>query len=138
MSQLESLSTAQQRSRAPGPDSQSELDLSDYERGLQTRLFSAVLLIPKRFTDWMQGLSDDVYVRVEDSRKMQRAVIPTGIRVAYSPTEIPSGWLRCGPGINVSRSTYASLFARIGTTFGAGDGTTTFGLPNEPGNIIAI
>lgn len=137
MNSLDSISTAQQRARAPGPDSQSELDLSDYERGLQLRLFSAVLLIPKRFTDWMQSLSDDVYVRSDDVRKMQRSVIPTGIRVAYSATEIPSGWLRCNFAA-VSRSDYAPLFARIGTTFGAGDGSTTFNVPNEPNNIIAI
>lgn len=42
---------------------------------------------------------------------------------------IPSGWLLCF-GVAVSRTTYADLFAAIGTTFGAGDGSTTFNLPN--------
>ena len=41
----------------------------------------------------------------------------------------PSGYLLC-TGTAVSRSTYATLFAVIGTTFGAGDGSTTFNLPN--------
>lgn len=42
---------------------------------------------------------------------------------------LPDGWLQCN-GANVSRTTYALLFAAIGTTFGAGDGSTSFGLPN--------
>ena len=41
----------------------------------------------------------------------------------------PTGWLLC-TGTAVSRSTYAALFAVIGTTFGSGDGSTTFNVPN--------
>jgi microcystin-dependent protein len=41
----------------------------------------------------------------------------------------PTGWLACN-GANVSRSTYSALFAVVGTTWGAGDGSTTFTLPN--------
>lgn len=44
----------------------------------------------------------------------------------------PSSWLNCN-GAAISRSTYASLFALIGTTFGTGDGSTTFNLPNFNG-----
>lgn len=44
----------------------------------------------------------------------------------YTP---PSGWLICD-GSAISRSIYANLFAAIGTTFGSGDGSTTFNLPN--------
>jgi microcystin-dependent protein len=43
-------------------------------------------------------------------------------------TTIPAGYLLCD-GSAVSRTTYADLFAVIGTTFGAGDGSTTFNLP---------
>lgn len=43
---------------------------------------------------------------------------------------LPTGWLLCDAS-NVSRSTYARLFAVIGETFGAGDGSTTFTLPND-------
>jgi microcystin-dependent protein len=42
----------------------------------------------------------------------------------------PTGWLACN-GAAVSRSTYATLFATIGTTYGTGDGSTTFNLPNS-------
>ena len=45
-----------------------------------------------------------------------------------------SGWLRCD-GSAVSRTTYATLFAEIGTTFGTGDGSTTFNLPDMRGRF---
>lgn len=44
-------------------------------------------------------------------------------------TGVPTSWLLCG-GEAVSRTTYAALFAAIGTTYGAGDGSTTFNVPN--------
>ena len=47
-----------------------------------------------------------------------------------SPT-MPPGWLEL-LGTNVSRTTYAALFSKIGTTYGAGDGATTFTLPSLP------
>jgi microcystin-dependent protein len=48
----------------------------------------------------------------------------------YQPSQnIPSGWLLCN-GAAVSRTTYANLFAVIGTNFGTGNGSTTFNLPN--------
>lgn len=47
---------------------------------------------------------------------------------------VPSGWLECN-GATVSRTTYATLFAAIGTTYGAGDGSTTFGLPDMRGEF---
>jgi microcystin-dependent protein len=54
---------------------------------------------------------------------------PTGGLIMWSTATAPTGWLLCA-GAAVSRSTYAALFAVIGTTFGVGDGTTTFNLPN--------
>lgn len=47
---------------------------------------------------------------------------------------IPAGW-RKHDGAALSRTTYAALFARIGTTYGAGDGSTTFNLPNRSGRF---
>jgi len=48
----------------------------------------------------------------------------------------PAGWLLCD-GSAVSRDTYADLFDAIGTTFGAGDGSTTFNLPDLRGRVFA-
>lgn len=45
----------------------------------------------------------------------------------FAFASLPAGWLALGQ--NVSRTTYAALFAAIGTTWGSGNGTTTFGLP---------
>ena len=55
--------------------------------------------------------------------------IPTGGIMMWSANVAPSGWLLCN-GTAVSRTTYAALFAIIGTTFGVGDNSTTFNLPN--------
>lgn len=54
---------------------------------------------------------------------------PVGTVEMYAGTSTPDGYLPCD-GSNVSRVTYASLFAALGTTWGAGNGTTTFGLPD--------
>ena len=58
----------------------------------------------------------------------QNAVL-TGALLMWPTGTAPSGYLLC-TGTAVSRTTYAALFAIIGTTFGAGDGSTTFNLPN--------
>lgn len=57
---------------------------------------------------------------------------PAGSIEMYAGANAPSGWLKCD-GSAVSRTTYAALFAAIGTTYGAGDGSTTFNLPNFNG-----
>ena len=60
--------------------------------------------------------------------------MPTGSVITWvgAPSSRPTGWLNCS-GLAVSRTTYADLFAVIGTYFGVGDGTTTFNLPDFRG-----
>ena len=60
--------------------------------------------------------------------------IPTATIVPWSSASVPSGFLECA-GAAVSRSTYSALFAIVGTTYGAGDGSTTFNLPDLQDNI---
>ncbi|MBC7746656.1 tail fiber protein [Pedobacter sp.] len=48
---------------------------------------------------------------------------------------VPTGWLACD-GVAVSRTTYAGLFTAISTTYGAGDGSTTFNVPNYKGRAL--
>lgn len=60
---------------------------------------------------------------------------PVGTVIAFAANSAPSGYLLCN-GAAVSRTTYASLFATIGTTYGAGDGSTTFNLPNLTDRFI--
>ena len=57
-----------------------------------------------------------------------------GMISPWAGTSIPSGWLLCD-GSAVSRTTYSPLFTVIGTTYGAGDGSTTFNLPNLKGRV---
>ena len=59
--------------------------------------------------------------------------IPTATIVPWSDSSAPTGFLECN-GAAVSRSTYAALFAVIGTTYGAGDGSTTFNVPDLQDN----
>jgi microcystin-dependent protein len=60
--------------------------------------------------------------------------IPTATIVPWSDSSIPSGFLECN-GAAVSRSTYAALFAVVGTTYGAGDGSSTFNVPDLQDNV---
>ena len=60
--------------------------------------------------------------------------IPTATIVPWSDSSVPSGFLECN-GAAVSRSTYSALFAIIGTTYGAGDGSSTFNVPDLQDNV---
>lgn len=66
----------------------------------------------------------------------QLATIPIGAIIDFAGSAPPSAWLLCY-GQAVSRTTYASLFAVIGTTYGIGDGSTTFNLPDCRGRVSA-
>ena len=60
--------------------------------------------------------------------------IPTATIVPWSSSSVPSGFLECN-GAAVSRSTYSALFAIVSTTYGAGDGASTFNLPDLQDNV---
>ena len=60
---------------------------------------------------------------------------PVGTIIAVAYTGVPEGYMHCN-GAAVSRTTYANLFSKIGTTYGAGDGSTTFNLPNTVARFL--
>jgi microcystin-dependent protein len=60
--------------------------------------------------------------------------ITAGIIEMFAGATAPSGWLLCD-GAAVSRTTYSDLFAITSTTYGVGDGSTTFNLPNLNGRV---
>lgn len=62
--------------------------------------------------------------------------VPTATVAPYAGSSAPTGWLLCY-GQAVSRTTYADLFAIIDTTYGTGDGSTTFNLPDLRGRTVA-
>lgn len=63
-------------------------------------------------------------------------LVPVGSIMPYAGTSEPTGWLLCY-GQAISRTTYAALFAVVGTVYGSGDGSTTFNLPDLRGRVIA-
>jgi microcystin-dependent protein len=63
-------------------------------------------------------------------------LMPIGVIMPYAGASAPTGYLFCD-GDAVSRATYSDLFGIIGVTYGAGDGSTTFALPDLRGRVIA-
>ena len=62
-------------------------------------------------------------------------LIPAGSIIGWTSGTAPAGWLICD-GSAISRTTYAALFALIGTDYGVGDGSTTFNIPNLAGRTL--
>ncbi|MCA1403693.1 tail fiber protein [Ensifer sp. IC3342] len=76
----------------------------------------------------------DVYSKSEVDN-LTSSSVPAGTVIFYAKSTAPSGYLKAN-GAAVSRTTYSDLFAAIGTTFGAGDGSTTFNLPDLRGEFV--
>ncbi len=65
--------------------------------------------------------------------------VPAGTIIDFAGTAAPTGFLACPTtATNISRTTYATLFAAISTTWGAGDGSTTFGCPWFPADYAGV
>ena len=77
------------------------------------------------------GVDGDTDVTTVDRRValLELEITPTGSLTMFAGSSAPSGWLLCN-GAAVSRSTYADLFAVVGTTYGVGNGSTTFNVPD--------
>ena len=71
---------------------------------------------------------------VGDANNKAVPVMPVGCVIPFAGAAAPTGWLLC-QGQAVSRTTYAQLFSVIGTTYGSGDGSTTFNLPDMRGRV---
>lgn len=70
-----------------------------------------------------------------NSKAETRQMAPPGLVANFARSSAPTGWLRCN-GAAISRTAYAELFAAIGTTFGQGDGATSFNVPDLRGEFI--
>ncbi len=77
-----------------------------------------------------RGYAAQSYVDTEVTR-----AAPPGTVAYFARPNAPAGWLKCN-GATVGRAAYAGLFAAIGVTFGAGDGSTTFTLPDLRGEFL--
>ncbi len=80
------------------------------------------------------------YLSADGDGSFTFATLPTafvsGMLMPYAGASAPSGWLLCY-GQAISRSTYADLFTALGTTYGVGDGSSTFNLPDLRGRVVA-
>ena len=79
--------------------------------------------------------STDAVTKGQMDTAVSAAAIAPGITVPYAGSSAPSGWLLCN-GQAVSRTTYAALFAIVATTYGTGDGSTTFNVPDLRGEFV--
>ena len=73
---------------------------------------------------------------VTSAKLSSDAAFTAGMLMPYAGTSAPTGWL-LAYGQEISRTTYASLYAAIGTTYGVGNGSSTFNLPDLRGRVIA-
>lgn len=87
----------------------------------------------KEFFEWM--FNSDGTVSDAFKAEIQDVAVAVGVVVFRPIGTVPAGYLICN-GQAVSRTTYANLFAVFGTTFGIGDGSTTFNLPSLQGRYL--
>lgn len=80
----------------------------------------------RQMWDSIQKLNDE---KSKFLYELAQMIVPVGVVQAFAGSTTPQGWLLCD-GSAVSRTDYADLYAVIGDTYGAGDGSTTFNLPN--------
>lgn len=78
----------------------------------------------------------DQFLRADGTYSAPASRVPTGTVVLWTTDTAPTSWLFCR-GQAVSRSTYAGLFSVISTTYGTGDGSTTFNVPDCMGRVVA-
>lgn len=112
-----------------------ETGQTTYPHNLRTHdLTDAIILIGiNPFTKSIQNYNTSVASLSDDTGER---LTQAGFLQPYAGSAAPSGWLLCY-GQAVSRTTYASLFAIIGTTYGSGNGTSTFNVPDLRGRTVA-
>lgn len=84
----------------------------------------------------LSGAPVKMYFLREHLVPLREAISPTGAITDFAGGAAPVGWLLC-KGQQVSRVDYAALYTVIGDTYGAGDGSTTFNVPNLQGKVVA-
>jgi microcystin-dependent protein len=108
--------------------------LTEQERKLIARLFSDPTYFPVEFRTWLKNYIENAGISVSASQiqgtNTLRTGMPAGILIpCASAGAVPPDAL-VTDGRAVSRTTYSVLFSKIGTAWGAGDGSTTFNLPD--------
>lgn len=91
--------------------------------------------LSKITSNTLGNLMNTISSMMKNTRYLYKQMTPIGSISAYGGTSAPSGWLLC-QGQAVSRTTYSALFSVIGTNFGAGNGSTTFNIPDLRGEFL--
>jgi microcystin-dependent protein len=126
------------------PDASAQLDINSNSKGLLTPRLTAAqrvaisnpaagLLVFQ--TDGSSGFyyySGSAWINLTSGGT---GGVPSGTIMAFAGSTAPSGWLICD-GSAVSRTTYSNLFSTVSTNYGAGNGSTTFNLPDLRGRTI--
>lgn len=87
---------------------------------------------------YIRNEANDAWIKVGELNQTSdtfSAQLPAGMIQAFAGSSAPTGWLKCN-GTAVSRTTYSALFAQISTTYGSGDGSTTFNVPDLRGEFV--
>jgi len=79
--------------------------------------------------DFLDGVTSNIQTQLNTNT-------PSGVLMPYAGSSAPTGYLLCD-GSAISRSTYSTLFSAIGTTYGSGDGSSTFNIPDLRGRVVA-
>ena len=97
---------------------------------LHTHTYSEIVDLPNGYVvdSTLDGTSSNAISNSAVSNALT-SVLPVGSYIQFAGSQAPEGFLVCNGG-EISRTTYSELFAVIGTTYGSGDGSTTFNLPN--------
>lgn len=81
----------------------------------------------------LNNINENINKLTESNYYLESNVLPIGTIVLWMGTSYPNGWLALD-GSDISRTDYSELFALYGETYGSGDGSTTFTLPNQNAN----
>lgn len=106
------------------------------QEGTAAQGFTAGDFVELRMT---KAVVDEINTRIEQAEQTLADTIAnlglTGAVLPFPTATPPAGWLKCN-GQAVSRAAYSTLFAVIGTTFGPGNGSTTFNVPDLRGEFV--
>jgi microcystin-dependent protein len=117
---------------APGPEQQ-DAPLTEAERKLLVRLLSDPTYFPIEFRTWIRTYLEGSDIRLPSSAivggNAPKVNLPAGVILPFAGGVIPSNCLHCN-GQAIVRADYELLFQAIGTTWGVGNGTSTFNIPD--------
>ena len=95
----------------------------------------AALTVDSTELNYVDGVTSAIQTQLTALSSSISSAVPAGVIAQFGGSTAPTGWKLCD-GTAYSRTvTYDTLFAAIGTTYGAGDGSTTFNVPNLKGKV---